>query len=213
MVLRAQGADPVRALATRPRLVRLVERALRDGASLLRPEVVERRLTLTERRHGQLRLSDGSVLRAPAVLEALTGATDIVMLLATVGEPIARAVQAAARTEPAFALALDAVGTAAVQEVADAHRRALGMEVADRGWRVGVPVAPGMDGWSLLEGQRFLFGLSGTTGAIRLSETAVMTPRHSLSMLLGLGPDIDPDRTICDCCSARTRCRHRTVLL
>lgn len=211
MVLRAQAADPVRALATRPRLVRLTERALREGAPLLRPEVVERRLTLTEQRHGRLQLSDGSTLTVPAVLEALTGATEVVVLLATVGEPIARAVHAAARTEPAFAIALDAVGTAAVQEVASAHRRALASEVADRGWRVGMPLTPGMDGWSLIEGQRLLFDLSGTAGSIRLTETAMMRPRHSLSMLLGLGPDIDTDRTICDCCSARTRCRHRTV--
>jgi hypothetical protein len=98
-----------------------------------------------------------------------------------------------------------------VQEIASARHRAIAMEAADRGWRVGVPLSPGMEGWTLDEGQRFLFELIGPTGSIRLTETAMMTPRHSLSMLIGLGPDIDTRQTICERCSARTRCPHRPV--
>lgn len=211
MVLRAQGVEPARQPACRPRVVRLAERALREGVPLIRPTVIERRLAIAERGHRRIRLPEGTTLRAPALIEGLAGAEEIAVLLVSAGNAIAEAARAAIPAELAYALALEAIGTAAVQELAGVRLRALAVEAADRACRLTVPLSPGMEGWPLAEGQRLIFGLIGTAGPIRLTESATMSPRHSLSMIVGIGAGGDSERTICDTCGARTRCRHRAT--
>ena len=202
-VLRAQGADPARVRARSPRIVALAERALREGLPLIAPAVIVRRFTVAERSHTALRFLGGGKLSGPLVAAECAPAEEIVVMAVTIGAALERAAALAMPAEPAFALALDGLGTAAVEALANAEAAALGANA-------GTPLSPGMEGWPLDQGQREIFGLLGDgPHPIRLLESGMMEPRKSLSFVIGLGPAMRSGASRCDFCGSRDRCRHR----
>jgi hypothetical protein len=162
--------------------------------------------------HSNVRLTGGGVLSGPLVAAQLASAREVAVVLATVGPEIADLIGVAAGQSPSLALALEGVATAALEasvaEVIQGLERAAGQE----GWRAGPALNPGMEGWPLETGQRELFALlGGCASPVRLRDSGMMWPRHSLSLAVGLGPDLSRDAVTCDWCGARARCRHRPV--
>ncbi len=212
-VLRGQGADPDRIRRRSPRLVDLAESAAREGPALLSPRVDWRRLRVGSRDGERLLLEGGAELSGPLVARRLSEARDVVAIVATIGGRLEKAVDAMSARDLPRALALDAFGTAAVEALAAAARRRVRDLAADEGLRATLPLGPGMTGWPLDPGQRQLFGLLGPSGAapagVRLRAGCMMEPRKSLSMVVGLGPDVFEGGRTCDLCAAAGRCRHR----
>ena len=202
-ILRAQGADPARVRARSPRLVALAERALREGRSLIAPVVISRRFAVADRSHAAIQLSGGGRLSGPLVAGECAPAAEIVVMAVTIGAALENAVARAMPAEPAFALALDGLGSAAVEAIANAERAAIATNA-------GAPLSPGMEGWPLERGQRELFALLGEgPHPIRLLESGMMAPRKSLSFVIGIGPAMRSGASHCDFCGSRDRCRHR----
>ncbi len=209
-VLRAQGADPVRVRARSPRLVQLAERAQREGMSLLAPTVIQRRFTVLDRTHDSLRLREGGRLSSRLLATACAGAVELIVMAVTIGEALERASAEAAAREPGLALALDGFGTAAVEALAAAEARRIAAASRSTGSDAGPSLSPGMAGWPLETGQRQLFRLLGAcTYPISLGAFGMMTPRKSLTLVIGLGPTLRADAGPCDFCTSRNHCRHR----
>lgn len=212
-VLRGQGADPERVRRRSPRLVALAERVARDGPALLSPRVAWRRLRLRRREDERIVLDGGEELTGSLVARRLFGAREVVAIVATIGDRLEAAVDAMSGRDLPRALALDALGSAAVEALAaDAHRRLRDL-VAGEGLCATMPLSPGMTGWALEVGQPQIFGLFGLFDAapagVRLGERSMMAPRKSLSMIVGLGRGVFDGGRTCDHCAALGRCRHR----
>jgi hypothetical protein len=174
------------------------------------PELFQRRVRVSATRHGAVHLADGGVLSGPAIATGLAGAQEVVALAVTIGPRLEQLISATVGTEPALALALEAVATATVAAVATEAIRRIGADALAAGLRAGTPLSPGMIGWPLAAGQRQLFRLLRSTGCgITLSDQAVMRPRFALSFAVGLGEDLAPARLLCDSCGSRPGCRHR----
>ncbi|HEX9165321.1 MAG TPA: hypothetical protein VF862_05395, partial [Gemmatimonadales bacterium] len=185
-VLRAQGAGP--SVRRRGRLAALAEQAIRTGVPLLRRASVSRRLRIVRVVHSRVSLAGGATISGPLVSSQLGPAREVVIVTATVGSGIGDAIQAAARGSASLALALEGVATAALEAwVAELHAN-LHRAEAERGWQAGPAIGPGMEGWPLDPGQRELFAVVGDEGPVRLLESGMMWPRHSLSFVVGLGP-------------------------
>lgn len=206
-VLRAQGAGPP--ARTRGRLEALAEQALRTGLPLLRRASVSRRLRIDRVVHSKVCLAGGATISGPLVSAQLGPACEVAIVVATVGPGIGDAIREAARESVSRALALEGVATAALEAwVAELHAT-LQRTAAERGWHAAPAIGPGMEGWPLAPGQRELFAVVGDDGPVRLLESGMMWPRHSLSFVVGLGPDLPRAGEPCDWCGARARCRHR----
>jgi hypothetical protein len=208
-VLRGQGADPVVVRARSTRLVRVAQDAVERGLPLLDPRVAERRHSIGGADRLRIRVQGGGTLSGRLVVRQLGSAREIVALAVTVGERIARLATSLMRTEPALGLALDGLGNAAVDALAEASVARVRAEALTRDWGAGVQLSPGMVGWPLERGQRELFSLLPDDGPVRLSEIGMMSPRKSLSMVVGMGPGMTADASTCDFCSSLDRCRHR----
>lgn len=209
-VLRHQGADPARLRARSPRLAELAERVAREGVALLEPRVAFRRVRVDSCEGERLFLEGGGELSGPLVARRLSRAREIVAAIATIGDRLETGVDRIAGRDLPYALALDAFGSAAAEALAlAAHRRV--RDLAGRGGvRATIPLGPGMDGWALETGQRQIFGLfGGEPAGVRLGASGMMLPRKSLSMVVGLGPDVFSGGRTCDHCAALGRCRHR----
>lgn len=209
-VLRGQGADPAALRRRSPHLVQMAERALEEGLPLINPRVLVRWFEVESLRHERLLLHDSGSLSGPLIAEQLGPAVRVAVLLCTVGSALEEYAAEVMASAPVRGLALDGVGSAAIEALANATCRQLGQEVADQGWQTTIPLSPGMIGWAVSEGQPQIFALlDGAEIGIRLNEASVMLPLKSLSMVLGAGPEVGSSGRTCDYCTMRGTCRYQ----
>ena len=210
-VLWGQGADPARVRARRPKLVALAEAAIEEGRTYLAPKVIYRRVAVSELRHERLLLADGGVLQGPLIAGHLAAASEVIVAVCTVGDEVAGIISERFQTDPVGALALEGVAGAAAEARAEAAcRRFDALALAD-GLRTSIPLNPGMAGWPLEEGQPQIFNLIDATeiGVTLDRGTYLMQPLKSLSLVIGLGRDLNPTGQTCDFCSMRETCRYK----
>ncbi|OGO11163.1 MAG: hypothetical protein A2Y93_02085 [Chloroflexi bacterium RBG_13_68_17] len=209
-VLRGQGADPDVIRARRPRLVAVAEQALRDGLADLSPAVVYRELAAEGLRHETLDLEGGGRLRGPLIAQHLAGARRVIVAVCTVGESIDTKVHQAMETDPVLGLALDGLGSAATEALASAAASRFERQAAIDGMQATLPLSPGMVGWEVSEGQAQIFALVDPSPAgVVLTPNGMMTPRKSITFVLGIGPGLAGPARACDLCSLHETCRYQ----
>ncbi len=73
-----------------------------------------------------------------------------------------------------------------------------------------IPLSPGMVGWPVEDGQTQIFSiLDGQEIGVSLSPSFMMSPRKSLTMLIGFGEAILSQGSTCDYCSLRETCQYK----
>jgi hypothetical protein len=107
---------------------------------------------------------------------------------------------------------LGEAGVFAVDTVMTVVRRLAEEEAAKRGWGVGAELAPGqLAGWAIGE-QKLLCGqLDITAIGVRLTDSGMLVPQKSASLVVGLGPDYTASQVCspCDFCDNRETCSWR----
>lgn len=209
-VLRGQGADPATIRERSPRLVQLATKALEVGRPLLRPRVFSSHHEVKAVRHDRITLADGGYLAGSLISQHLSPAQQVVILVCTIGTALDELLSEVMRQDMVYGLALDGVGSAATEALANEACRLLEIEAAKNGFQASIPLSPGMVGWTVDEGQPQIFNLIGDKAiGVTLSDHFVMSPRKSLSMVLGLGPDMGYQGKVCDFCTMRDICRYQ----
>lgn len=211
-VLRGQGADPAVVRSRSPRLVETAGRALEEGRPLLAPAVLYEQFTVESLCHQELRFSGGGRLGGAPVAEHLGRVEKVIAAVCTIGAALEKHASQVMAREPVYGLALDGVGAAAIDALANAACRRFAEWAAAEGLQTSAPLSPGTAGWPLDEGQRQLFALldPGRIG-VALSEHSLMLPWKSVSMVLGVGRHVEHTGRSCDYCSLRDTCRYRSV--
>lgn len=136
--------------------------------------------------------------------------TPIALVVCTIGSALEeRVAQLTAEDRVARAMLLDAIGSAAVEEVADRSNRRICAEALRDGLDPGPRVSPGYGAWKL-EDQDWLLGeIAPAEIGVTLSETWMMTPRKSISYAVPLaGGSARPQRRCVHCGLAD--CAYRT---
>ena len=210
-VLWGQGADPARVRARRPKLVAVAEAAIAEGRPLLSPVVLYRRIPVAGLRHERLLLADGGVLQGPLIAGHLAAASEVIIAVCTVGDAVTGVISERFQTDPVGALALEGVAGAAAEALAEAACHRFDVLALAEGLQTSIPLNPGMIGWPLEEGQSQIFGLldASEIGVALDPGTYLMRPLKSLSLVIGLGRDLNTTGRTCDFCSMRETCRYK----
>lgn len=209
-VLRGQGADPQIIRQRSPSLVRIAERALKEGLPLIEPVVVYRRLKVKSIDHQRMTLTEGGYLSGKLIVQQLAPAREVVVMLCTIGRALEAYSSAVLPVDPSLGLALDGLGSAAIDALVVEACTRIGEEAAEEGLQASIPLNPGMEGWDLEQGQRQIFSLVDPTEAgIRLTPGGMMFPQKSTSLVIGLGEEIGTGGRPCDYCSMRNTCRYQ----
>lgn len=209
-VLRGQGADPGAIRERSPRLVDLAGRALEEGSPLLEPITLYREIEVQALRHERLVLSDGLTLSGGLVSEHLGPAERVVLILCTVGQRLEAYASEVSTEEIVYGLALDGVGSAAVEALANAACRYFENQADQQGLQASIPISPGMVGWPVEKGQPEIFEiLEPAQINVQLTEYGLMRPRKSLTMILGFGQTMNTAGRTCDYCVMRETCRYQ----
>jgi len=209
-VLRGQGAQPEAIRKRNPRLVEIAERALEEGYSLLEPAVLYRELDVKALRHEQMVFENDITLSGRLVSNHLGPAEQVVLILCTIGETIETLASEVSRDDLVYGLALDGVGSAAVEALANAACKHFEIQANALGLQSSIPISPGMVGWPVEEGQPEIFAILDPAQVnVSLSEHGLMTPRKSLTMVMGFGTEMQTSGKTCDYCSMRENCRYQ----
>lgn len=209
-VLRGQGADPEIIRSRKPILVQVAEEALAEGRLLLKPEVAYTRLAIQGIEHEKVWLAGGGALSGKAVARQLAQAEDVFVAACTIGTDLEEYASQMIRNDFVRGLALDGVGSAAVEALANWACRNFEEEAAAAGLQTTIPLNPGMIGWPVEIGQAEIFGvLVEPEMSVSLTDSFIMIPRKSLSLVVGVGPSVRTEGTVCDNCGLRDTCRYR----
>ena len=210
MVLRGQGADPAAIHARQPRLVELAERAVHEGAVLIEPAVVYRFAPIEAMKHERLILAEGVPLTGSLIAQQLAPARYLALIVCTIGAAIDDRIAALMSRDPAYALALDGYGSAAVEALGTEVCARMERDAARSGHCTSVPINPGMIGWPVEVGQPQIFSnLDAEAIGVTLNDSALMIPRKSISLVLGFAPTPFDAGTPCDFCALRNSCRYQ----
>jgi hypothetical protein len=203
------------------RMVRLLERppvraqfeqALADVRTLTAPAACWDSFPIAQFLHEKIVLADGTRLGGGPVVEVTGGAEELIVAVCTIGPALDERIrQYGQENEMVAMIFLDEMASWGVDQVRQQLCSLFDDEMAARGWRTSAPLSPGESAWSV-EDQPALFGLLDAAQiGVTLTESKIMRPLKSLSMIMGTGrqPMGVEDASNCDFCSLRDRCRYR----
>lgn len=211
-----KGADGSLRLLLRPGVRELYEHVLREVAALAVPKAIWTEVGIEGVEQDRVFLEGGYCLNSRLLSQLAGPAEKLVLHVMTLGgeldAKIARYQQEGKMTR---ALAMDSAGSAAIglgglKAVGDVERKyqALGLETS-------IPLGPGHSYWPKLDDQRTIFEiLQPERIGITLSDSNLMLPRKSVSMVLAIGANLPAakGKTHCDYCSYRPNCPMNRVM-
>ncbi len=198
-------------------VVSAAEHAVTLASDLIRPRFIDAVADVDGNGPGVVRLASRSPRRSPfgvrfegeAIAQALAGARRVIAVVCTIGPALEARVSSLLATDPLLAIALDALGSAACEQLAAAITTDLTRRATAERELVTGPLSPGMTGWTLPDAQRQLFALvDGSRLGVVLTSSGLMIPRKTLSFVVGVGPHVQA-RTPCPVCEVRDRCKYR----
>jgi len=107
---------------------------------------------------------------------------------------------------------LDSVGVVALGKTRDALSHIAEKEAGRRGWGVGDALAPGsLKGWSIKGQPKLVSMVPLSEIGVRLSESGVLIPFKSASVLIGIGSGYEKQKvgSVCYLCHNRETCWRR----
>jgi hypothetical protein len=208
-ILRGQGADPQIVRDSKPALLQAAERARAEGLALIHPMAITTEVVVKEHRHERIRLVGGMALTGPLVTHQLGGAQRVAAAVCTIGPELENTTANIFSDDPLYALALDGLGNAAVESLAQQVCGQIAGKVKDEGLQASSPLSPGAPEWPVEVGQPQIFALLDPSKAgVRLSSGGMMIPKKSVSFVVGLGQEMS-QTSMCSICSLQNTCRYR----
>lgn len=206
-VLLGQGANPNVIRARSPRLITAAEHALAEGLPLLTPRILYQQLNIQKIQPEQIVLENNHTLSGRLPAQQLRHAQSIIVILCTVGEAIEKRSLHYLESNPLHSLALYGVGSAAVEALSTAVCQHFSAQAARHGLLTTIPLSPGLEGWSIEQGQPEIFRiLDAAQIGVELLPSGLMRPIKSISLVIGIGQHFDSAARICHFCAKRFGC-------
>lgn len=190
------------------------EEMLQEIKEIIQPAAVWERFPIKELKHERVVLANGLKLGGGPVVTVIGGAEELVAAVCTIGpEADGRIAHYQQHKDLFRALLLDELASWAIDMVRQELCRWLEEDLQRQGVRASAPLSPGESVWSVKD-QRIIFDLldTGPVG-VSLSDSMIMYPLKSLSLILGTGrqPMGVEGASNCDFCSIKERCSYRQL--
>jgi len=179
---------------------------------LLEPAIAYEIHTVTAVDSQQLSLEGGIVLSGSTLTGILSQAKELAAIVCTIGSKIEdRVTDYFSGNEPLRGLLLDGLGSAAVDALVQEGCEHITHETTNRGYQVSSPLSPGGPGFPLSEQWPLFQLVPAEKIGVSLTSAGLMIPRKSVSMVIGIGPQmITWTRTeACARCNLGETCHYR----
>lgn len=212
-VLQAQGIKDYSRL--RPVMKETINELLDQVSEgeLLHPAVAYETLPIADITDDELTLSgNAAVLHGSLFQRLIPDAREIAAIVCTIGPELEQeSARYFAEGKSLHGLLLDGIGSAAVGVLGSLACRHIERETHGRGFQAGSPISPGSPEFPVTE-QRQLFQIAPAHEiGVTLSDSALMVPRKSLSMIIGIGHGMKTwaHSESCDHCTLSQTCAYR----
>lgn len=135
---------------------------------------------------------EGSIrLRSRTLARMLKTCRKVAMFVLTIGDRLEQSAATLAREGSVLkASVLEAIGSNAVEQVAELLHDRISYEVSNRGLLTGRRFSPGYCDWAIDQQEIVFQAMNGNSAGVQLTEGYLMLPRKSISGLIGIGtPD------------------------
>jgi len=170
-----------------PKVLSLVDSQIRKAYGLIKPVAYYTLKPITS--VGNSRISvDGLLFTSRKLARMFSGCSQAAIFVVTIGEALEKEV--AQLTKEGLILkasVLDAVGSVAVEKVADWFDSMLGSLAAANGDKVSWRYSPGYCDWDITQQKELFRGLDGKPTEVNLTDTCLMVPRKSISGIMAMG--------------------------
>ena len=211
-VLRRQGFKGHSKI--RPEIKKIIIELLAavESAHLLEPAVAYEYYQVTGMSPSQISLEGDKAIQGPLLHKIFPEAKELAVLICTIGPKLEKQVTEYSKSgETLRGMILDGIGSAAVDMLIPEACRLIASEALLHGHQASSPVSPGWPGLPLTE-QWNLFELVNTQEiGVSLTSSGIMVPRKSVSMVIGIGPQMATwaQAEVCARCSLRKTCPYR----
>jgi hypothetical protein len=213
-VLRRQGLR--KGAEVRPGIGLLIREVLSSlkKSCLLEPAAAYEYYLVRSMSGSQISLEGDRAIRGQLLPAIFPEANELAPVVITIGPKLEEQVtDYSRRGETLRGMILDGIGSAAVDSLVPEILRLVASEVSSRGYQISSPVNPGMPGFPLTEQWNLLGLVNADEIGVRLTASGVLVPRKSISMLIGIGPQMTKwsRAEVCARCSLRETCHYRVT--
>ena len=138
---------------------------------------------------GSMALIDDSIIfKSQVVAQLLEHCSQVAILLVTIGKYLEETTSKLARDRLMLqATVLDAIGSDAVEKVADAVQDRIKEIAGTMGLVISRRFSPGYCDWNIGQQRMIFHALTGNTIGVRLTGECLMIPQKSISGIVGIG--------------------------
>ena len=142
---------------------------------------------------GSISLIEGSIIfKSRIITQLLERCPQVAIFLVTIGKYLEETAFQLARDGLILqATVLDAIGSDAVEKVADFAQDRIKEVAKARGLVTSRRFSPGYCDWNIGQQRMLFYALTDNTLGIRLTGECLMIPQKSISGIIGIGPSID----------------------
>jgi len=192
-VLRYQGYSKKRVKTPNQNILQITEEEINRGYDLFKPRGIYSLIKIISfTSKGRINLENRLTFRFPkSLINQLKGASHLLVGVVTIGDFLEKKVsELFSQGEYPQALALDAVGTVAVEDFSREVRKLAHQEVKEQGFKTSRHFSPGYSGWEVSQQDIIFKSIPADNIGVRLTKGYMMLPQKSLSWAIGAGKKI-----------------------
>ena len=192
-VLRYQGYSKKKVKKPNQNILQITKEEINRGYDLFEPQGIYRLIKINSfLSNKEIELEGGHILRfAKSIIKQLNGASHLLVGVVTIGDFLEKKVsELFSQGEYPRALALDAVGTVAVEDFSREVRKLARQEVEEQGFKTSRHFSPGYGGWEVSQQDIIFKSIPADNIGVRLTKGYMMLPQKSLSWAIGVGKEI-----------------------
>ena len=213
-VLRRQGLR--KGAKVRPEIGDLIRELLSSlkKSRLLEPTAAYEYYAVRSMSGSQISMEGDRAIHGQLLPAIFPEAKELAPVVITIGPELEKQVTDYSRSgETLRGMILDGIGSAAVDSLVLEVLRLIDSESSSRGYQMSSPVNPGMAGFPLTEQWNLLGLVNADEIGVRLTSSGVLVPRKSISMVIGIGPQMTKwtRAEVCARCSLRETCDYRVT--
>jgi hypothetical protein len=179
---------------------------------LLEPAIAYEIYTITEISQRQSSLRGKPGIRDPLLSSLLPQAKELAVAVCSIGPRLEKQVtNYTSQGELLRGTILDGIGSAAVDSLTEEACKFIAAEASSRGYETSNPINPGMPGLPIAKQRQLLKLVPAEEIGVNLTSSGIMVPRKSVSMVMGIGPQMAKwtRAEICARCHLKKTCPYR----
>jgi len=195
--------------------IKILIREILDGVKrthLLEPAVAYEYYTVSGMNGSRISVKGDKAIHGPLIPAIFPEAKELAVLLCTIGPKLEKQVTDYSKNGATLqGMILDGIGSAAVDELVSEVLRLIATEVSSQGYEISSPVNPGIPGFPLTEQWNLLGLVKADEIGVSLTSSGMMIPRKSVSMIIGIGPQMATwtRAEVCARCTLRETCHYK----